>query len=135
MHDAVYRFTTALNTGKYAAAYGMFSNRCRQGALGDEEQFAKQWKDLLSPETGGQGKLAFIDLKVVSQEDGVYKVETTFELTRDGTTYSFGSESDPFVEWMVKEDGEWRIHDKVCESAPPPPTGSPTPSTEGTSTP
>jgi hypothetical protein len=135
MHDAVYRFTTALNAGNYAEAYGMFSNQCRQGPSGDQEQFAKKWKDLLSPETGAKGTLTFIDLKLVSQEDDVYKVTTTFELTQGGSTYSFGSESDPFIEWMVKEDGVWHIHDKVCESAPPPPTGSPTPSAEGTSAP
>jgi hypothetical protein len=135
MSDAVYRFTTALNTGNYAEAYGMFSNQCRQGPSGDQEQFATKWKDLLTPETGANGTLTFIDLKVVSQEGNVSKVTTTFELTQGGKTYSFGSESDPFIEWMVKEEGEWRIHDKACERLPSPPSGSPTPSAEGTSAP
>ena len=135
MRTAVQAFTAALNAGNYDEAYGMFSNQCRQGPSGDQEQFATKWKDILTPETGGKGTLTFIDLKVVSQEDDVYKVTTTFELTRGGSTYSFGSESDPFIEWMVKEEGEWRIHDKVCERLPSPPSGSPTPSAEGTSAP
>ena len=135
MRAAVQAFTAALNAGNYDEAYGMFSNQCRQGPSEDQGQFATKWKDLLTPETGTKGTLTFIDLKVVSQEDDVYKVTTTFELNQGGRTYSFGSESDPFIEWMVKEEGEWRIHDKACERLPSPPSGSPTPSAEGTSAP
>jgi hypothetical protein len=135
MSATVQAFTAALNAGNYEEAYGMFSNQCRQHPPSDQEQFAKQWKDILSPETGDKAELAFINLKVVSHENDMYNVKTTFELTRGGTTYSFGSESDPFIEWMVKEEGEWRIHDKVCEIVPLPSSGSPTPSAEGTSAP
>ena len=135
MRTAVQAFTAALNAGNYEEAYGMFSNQCRQHPPSDQEQFAKQWKDILSPETGAKAQLVFIDLEVVSEKNGMYNVKTTFELTRGGATYSFGSESDPFIEWMVNEDGEWRIHDTLCESVPLPSSGSPTPSAEGTSAP
>ncbi len=57
----------------------------------------------------------------------MFQVKTTFQLTKGGGTVQFGSESDPLVEWMVNEDGEWHIHDKVCELLSPKPGATPSP--------
>jgi hypothetical protein len=115
MRAALNEWTAALNSGNYEAAYAKFSNLCRQNL--PLSNFTENWKAVAGP---GTGTLELTNLEIVSETAGVFQIKTAFELTRNGSTVSFGSESDPLVESMVKEDGAWRIYDRVCERLPPP---------------
>jgi hypothetical protein len=118
-------FTAALNSGNYEAAYAKFSDWCRHNIPLDK--FTEEWKATME---SGAAKLELTDVEIVSQTDDIFQVKTAFQLTKGGGTVQFGSETDPLVEWMVNEDGEWHIHDKVCELLSPEPeeaTPSPTP--------
>ncbi len=123
-------FTAAINSENYDAAYAKFSNWCRQSIPSDK--FTENWESTME---SGAAQLEFIDVEILPrkddlpQTDDMLKVKTTFQLTKVEGTVEFGQEkeSDPLIEWMVKEDGEWHIHDKVCELLGPKPGAAPSP--------
>jgi hypothetical protein len=116
-------FAAALNSENYDAAYAKFSNWCRHSI--PQEKFTEEWESTME---SGAAKLELTDVEIVSEAGDTYRVKTAFQLTKGGGTVTFGSESDPLVEWIVNEDGEWHIHDKVCELLGPRPGATPTPS-------
>ena len=115
-------FTAALNSENYEAAYAKFSNWCRHSK--PLEKFTEEWESTME---SGAAKLELTDVKIVSQTDDMFRVKTTFQLIKAEGTVMLGSESDPLIEWMVKEDGEWHIHDKICERISPAPEATPSP--------
>ena len=120
------QFTAALNSENYEAAYAKYSDWCRHRI--PLEKFTETWKSVF-----GSAKLELTDVEIVpqtddtSQTDDMFRVKTAFQLTRNGITKTWGSESDPYIEFMVREDGEWHIHDKVCELLGPKPGATPSP--------
>lgn len=115
-------FTAAINSENYEAAYAKYSDWCRGNI--PIEKLTENWKSQFG---SGTVQLELTDVEVVSESGDTYEVNTTFELTRDGETIVWGKESDPYIEFMVREDGEWHIHDKLCELLGPKPGAAPSP--------
>jgi len=115
-------FTAAINSENYAAAYAKYSDWCRGNI--PLEKLTENWESQFG---SGVVELKLTDVKVVSKSGDMYEVDTTFELTRDGSTIVWGKESDPYIEFMVQEGGEWHIHDKLCELLGPRPGAIPSP--------
>jgi hypothetical protein len=114
--------TAAINSEDYEAAYAKYSNWCRQNI--PIEKLIEHWKSNFG---SGATRLELTDVEIVSSSGDMYQVDTTFQVTRDGATTEWGKESDPYIQFMVQEGGEWHIHDKLCELLGPEPGATPSP--------
>lgn len=113
MRDALNDFTAELNAGRFDSVTDFYSEQCRSAFASDK--VAETWQELL----GEDAIVELTGLEVVSNNGSYAQVVTEFELTRGPDLLTIGDPNDPIIEWMVLENGKWRIHDKICEVISP----------------
>lgn len=114
-------FTAELNSGDFDSISTFYSKWCRSRIPPD--RLAEEWEKVL----GTNALLRLTDVEIEAQDGDYFHIHTEFELDRGPDTVRLGTKEDSLIEWMVKEDGQWHIHDKVCELlGPGPAPASPT---------